>query len=137
MRIRVDSFILIICFCTTFFISCIRQTELEGCWTGCEVRKPLVDWSLKIQGDQFHLIREDAFTWYKGRFKLNSNCVLRKIDFLIDDTNSKSQKGNAILGIYEINRDTLTVVLGIGCNHARPNSFEESRQAAVFNFVRS
>jgi uncharacterized protein (TIGR03067 family) len=75
--------------------------------------------------------------WYKGRFILNNNCALRKIDFLIDDTNSKSQNGNTILGIYEINRDTLTVVLGIGCNPSRPTCFDESRHSAVFNFVRS
>ena len=137
MRKRVDSSILAICVCATIFVSCVSQTELEGRWTGCDIRKPLVDWSLNIRGDQFHLIREDVFMWYKGRFILNNNCALRKIDFLVDDTNSKSQTGNTILGIYEINSDTLTVVLGIGCNPSRPNSFDESRHATVFNFIKS
>jgi len=137
MKIKFDSSILIICFCATIFSSCIRQTELEGFWAGCEIRKPLIEWSLNIQGNQFHLIREDIFMWYKGRFKLNNNCSLRKIDFQIDDTNSKSQNGNLMLGIYEINSDSLTVVLGIGCNPTRPNSFDESGKAAIFNFVRS
>lgn len=137
MKLMVDGPILIICFWATIFSSCIRQTELEGRWTGCEIRKPLIDWSLNIQGEQFHLIREDIFIWYKGRFKLNKNCALRKIDFQIDDTNARSQNGNTMLGIYEIDNDILTVVVGIDCNSPRPDSFDESRHAAVFNFVKS
>ena len=136
MKIRVGILIWIICFCAAIFSSCIGRTELEGHWTGCQIRKPLIDWRLSIQGDQFQLIREDIYTWYKGRLKLNNNCALRKIDFQIVATNSKSQ-GNTLLGIYEISNDTLTLVLTLGASSVRPHSFDESKQAVVFNFVKS
>ncbi len=109
----------------------------EGVWVGCDIRKPLVDWTLKIQGNQFQLIREDSCIWYKGRFNLNNNCILKKIDLQISDAHARSQNGKTILGIYEINSDTLTVVLDLPGNQTRPLSLDEPRGAMVFNFVRS
>ncbi len=137
MNFRVGNSILIICFCLTIFSSCNRQTELEGPWIGCEIRKPLLDWTLTIQGNQFYLIREDFDRWYKGRFRLNSNCVLKEIDLQINDAHTPSLNGKAILGIYEINSNTLTVVMGQPGKPARPYSPDESRGIVIFNFVRS
>ena len=137
MKFRVANSIIIICFCAAIFSSCNRQTELEGRWIGCEVRKPLIDWALNIQGDQFYLIREDFDMWYIGRFKLNGNCVFKKIDLLIKDTHVQSQNGRTILGIYEINNDTLLVVMGQPGVPARPLYLDEHRGAVVFDFVRS
>ena len=137
MKFRVRNSILILFFCTTIFSSCNRQTELEGMWIGCEIRKPCIDWTLTIQGNQFHLIREDSFRWYKGCIQLNNNCALKKIDLQINDTHTRSQNGKTILGIYEINNDTLTVVLGQPGKPARPLSLDEHWGAVVFDFVRS
>lgn len=137
MKFRIAYSILFFCLCVTIFCSCNCQTGLEGPWVGCEIRKPLIDWILNIQGDQFNLIREDFDKWYKGRFKLNNNCTLKKIDLQIYDTHAQSQNGKTILGVYEINSDTLTVVLGVPGKQARPVSLEEPRGAMVFNFVRS
>jgi len=137
MKIRVGNIILISCFCLTIFSSCNRQTKLEGVWIGSEIRKPLVDWILNIQGNQFHLIREDYCMWYKGRFNMNNNCILKKIDLKINDTHARSQNGKTILGIYEIDSDALTVVMGLPGTQARPLSFDEPRDAVVFSFVRS
>jgi uncharacterized protein (TIGR03067 family) len=137
MKLNVGVSKLIICFCTTIFCSCNCSTELEGPWIGCQIRKPLIDWTLAIQGHQFHLIREEFDMWYKGRIRLNSNCLLKKIDLLIHDTHERSQNGKTMLGIYKINSGTLTVVLGSPGKPARPLSLDEPRDAVVFNFVRS
>lgn len=137
MNFRVVNSILIICFCVAIFSSCIRQNRLEGVWVGCDIRKPLVDWTLKIQANQFQLIREDSCIWYKGRFNLNNNCILKKIDLQISDTHARSQNGKTILGIYEITGNTLTVVLDLPGEQARPLSLDEPRGTMVFNFVRS
>ena len=137
MKFNVGNPILVICFCAAIFISCNRQTELEGPWIGCEIRKPLLDWTLTVQDNHFSLIREDFDIWFEGCFRLNSNCVLKKIDLQINDTRARLQKGKTILGIYESDSDALTVVLGAPGKSARPLSLDEPSGAVVFNFVRS
>jgi hypothetical protein len=72
MKSNVGNPILVICFCATIFISCSRQTELEGPWIGCEIRRPLLDWTLTVQDNHFSLIREDFDIWFEGSFRLNS-----------------------------------------------------------------
>ena len=137
MKPNVGNPILVICFCATIFISCNRQTELEGPWIGCEMRRPLLDWTLTVQDNHFSLIREGFDIWFEGSFRLNSNCVLKKIDLQINDTYARSQKGKTILGIYEIDSDTLTIVLGLPGKQERPLSLDEPSGAVVFNFLRS
>ena len=61
--------------------SCTRQSELEGSWVGCNVRRPLIDWILTVNGNRFSLVREDLNEWYTGSFKLNKNCRLKKIPY--------------------------------------------------------
>ena len=137
MKCSVGHSIIIICFCMTIFSSCNRQTELEGPWVGCEIRKPCIDWNFTIQGNQFHVIHEDSFIWYEGRFLLNNNCALKKIDLQINDAHTPSLNGKTILGIYKISGNTLTVVLGQPGKPARPHSLDEPVSAVVFNFDRS
>jgi uncharacterized protein (TIGR03067 family) len=137
MRFRIGNTILVLCFCLAILGSCIRQNRLEGVWIGCETRKPLIDWILNIRGDQFYLFREDLDRWYKGRIKLNNNCVLKKIDLQIHDTHARLQNEKTILGIYEISSDTLTVVVALPGKPVRPLSLDEPRGAMVFNFVRN
>lgn len=137
MKFRVCNSILIFCFCATIFSSCNRQTKLEGQWIGCEIRKPCVDWTLTIEGNQFHLIREDSSRWYDGSFQLNNNCALKKIDLQIDDAHAPSQNGKTILGIYQISSNSLTVVVGQPGKPARPLSLDDPEGAVVFNFDRT
>ena len=137
MKFSVGDTILIICFFTTIFSSCNRSTKLEGPWIGCQIRKPLIDWTLTIQGNQFHLIREDFDMWYKGSLRLNSNCLLKKIDLKIHDTHERSQNGKTMLGVYKINSDILTIVLSSPGKPARPLSLDEPRDAVVYYFYRS
>ena len=73
--------------------SCNRQSELEGSWIGCEIHRPLLDWTLTIAGNQFSLTREDLGMWYKGFFKLNKNCRLKKIDLEVVDTAEQRSDG--------------------------------------------
>jgi hypothetical protein len=63
--------------------SCNRRSELEGSWVGCEVRRPLIDWTLTIKGNRFSLVREDLNVWDKGFLRVNKNCRLKKIDLEI------------------------------------------------------
>ena len=128
--------IVIICACTAILNACNHQTELEGKWIGSEIRKPCIEWTLTIQGNQFHLIREDFRNWYRGRFKINGNCVLKKIDLLIQDTHARSQNGKTIMGIFEINCDALTVVVGPPGKSPRPLSLDEHGGVVVFDFIK-
>jgi hypothetical protein len=57
---------------------CNHRTGLEGTWVGCDIQKPLVDWTLTIVDNQFYLVREDLSMWYMGKFNLNNNCLLKK-----------------------------------------------------------
>jgi uncharacterized protein (TIGR03067 family) len=137
MKSRLSNITIIICFFGVVLISCQRQSDLEGLWIGCELRKPCIDWFLTIEGNQFHLIREDAFISYKGRFQLNNNCVHKKIDLQINEAHTQSQNGRTILGIYQISRNLLTVVMGLPGKPSRPLSFDETKGAFVFHFDRS
>jgi uncharacterized protein (TIGR03067 family) len=119
------------------FSGCNGQTELEGTWIGCDVRKPLMDWTLTIRGDRFYLVREDSGMWYSGLFKLNNNCALKKIDLEITDTHATVNNGKILLGIYDVDDESLTFITNKPGNLSRPLSFDETEEAVVFNFVRS
>jgi hypothetical protein len=80
MKSNVGNPILVICFCATIFISCNRQTELEGPWLGCEIRKPLLD--LKEAKDQ-GAISDQEYNEMKEKLKRTDKCQsmnLNKVD---------------------------------------------------------
>lgn len=116
---------------------CSSQTGLEGRWIGCDVRKPLIDWSLTVHGNRFYLVREDLTMWYIGQFRLNNNCLLKKIDLEFSNTHIKAHNETTLLGIYEIDAGTLTFIAAAPGNNLRPLSFDEPREAVIFSFVRS
>ena len=137
MKFKVFSSILILFMCSVHLNGCNFKTTLEGKWIGCDMRKPFIDWALTIQGDRFTLMREDFNLWYEGQITLNNNCILKKIDFKINDTHTHALTGKTLFGIYEINGDTLTLVTSEPGKQVRPLSFDEPEDAVVFNFVRS
>jgi len=116
---------------------CNYHTGLEGTWVGCDIRKPLIDWTLTIVDNQFYLVREDLSMWYMGKFNLNNNCLLKKIDLKFSDTHIQIQNGTTLLGIYEINGNNLILMTSMPDNPLRPGSFDEYDKAVVFNFVSS
>lgn len=116
---------------------CNHRTDLEGTWVGCDTRKPFVDWTLTIVDNQFYLVREDLSMWYMGKFNLNNNCLLKKIDLTFSDTHIQIQNGTTLLGIYEIDGNNLTLITSMPDNPLRPSSFDGYDKAVVFNFVRS
>lgn len=116
---------------------CNHHTGLEGTWVGCNIRNPLIDWTLTVFGNQFYLVREDLSMWYVGKFNLNNNCLLKKIDLKFSSTNLQVHNGTTLLGIYEIDGNTLTLITSTPGNRLRPTSFDESGKAVVFSFVRS
>ncbi len=117
--------------------SCNRRTELEGSWVGCEVRRPLFDWTLTVTGNQFSLVREDLNEWYKGFLKLNKNCRLKKIDLEVIDTAVRMSNGKTSLGIYEVDGDTLTIIATEPGDHLRPLSFDEPGKSNEFYFAKN
>ena len=119
-----------------FLSSCNRRSELEGSWVGCEVRRPLIDWTLTIKGNQFSLVREDMNAWYKGFIRLNKNCRLKKIDLEVIDTAVPVSNGKMSLGIYEIDGDTLTIIATEPGDHLRPLSFDEPDTSSKFFFTK-
>ena len=121
----------------TIFSGCGSHTGLEGRWVGCDVRKPLIDWTLTIHGDRFYLVREDLSKWYFGQFSLNNNCLLKKIDLHFSNTHIKTHHETTWLGIYAIDEDTLTFITAATGKSLRPLSFDEPQEAVIFSFVRS
>ena len=127
---------LIFAFLLMFLNSCNRRSELEGSWVGCEVRRPLIDWTLTIRGNHFSLVREDLNLWYRGLLRLNQNCRLKKIDLEIMDTAVQASNGMTSLGIYEVDGDTLTIIATEPGDHLRPLSFDEPGKSIEFYFVK-
>jgi uncharacterized protein (TIGR03067 family) len=117
--------------------ACNHHTGLEGTWVGCDMRNPLIDWTLTIIGNQFYLVREDLSMWYVGQFNLNNNCLLKKIDLKFSNTHIQVHNGTMRLGIYTIDGNSLTLITSKPGSQLRPTSFDDNGQAVVFNFVRS
>jgi len=117
--------------------SCNCQSELEGSWVGCEIHRPLLDWTLTIAGNQFSLTREDLGMWYKGFFKLNKNCRLKKIDLEVVDAAEQRSDGKTALGIYEVDGKTLTIIASKPGEHLRPLSLDEPGKSLEFYFTKN
>lgn len=129
--------LIILFIATLLFSACGKCPELEGTWFGYADGKSPADWTLTIKGDQYDLIREDSNIWYRGQIKLNSNCLLKKIDFEITDASNQTYNGKTTLGIYKIEEDTLTIVAGNPGEQLRPLSFDEIEKTVVYIFVKS
>jgi len=136
MRSKSFSFIFILIVLLLFLSSCNRRSELEGSWVGFEVRRPLIDWTLTIKGNQFSLVREDLNVWYKGFLRLNKNCRLKKIDLEVINTTVPISKGVASRGIYEVDGNTLTIIATEPGDHLRPLSFDEPGKSIEFYFTK-
>jgi len=137
MKTKAFKLILILCLVGVLLGACSNHTGLEGTWVGCDIRNPLFDWTLTIHGKQFYLVREDLSMWYVGQFNLNNNCFLKKIDLKFSNTHIHVQNETTLLGIYEIDGNTLTFITNEPGSQLRPASFDENGKAVVFNFVRS
>ena len=137
MTSKVINLTVIICLSGILSTACNHYTSLEGTWVGCDIRKPLIDWTLTVVDNQFYLIREDLSMWYVGKFRLNNNCLLKKIDLRFSDSHIQINNGITLLGIYEIDGNILTLITSKAGNQLRPSSLDEYDQSVVFNFVRS
>jgi hypothetical protein len=137
MKVKIFKQLLFLCLVGVLLSACSSHTGLEGRWVGYDVRKPLIDWTLTIQGNRFYLVREDLTMWYMGQFSLNNNCLLKKIDLQFSDTHITAHKERTLLGIYEVEENILTFITVAPGENARPLSFDEPEKAIVFSFVRS
>jgi uncharacterized protein (TIGR03067 family) len=136
MQSKCSSFFFVLICLSLFLSSCNRRSELEGSWVGCEVRRPLIDWTLTIKGNRFSLVREDLNVWYKGFLRLNKNCRLKKIDLEVINTAVQISNGKTSLGIYEVDGDTLTIIATEPGDHLRPLSFDEPCKSSEFYFTK-
>ena len=130
-------FLFVLIFLSLFLSSCNRHSDLEGSWIGCEIHRPILDWTLTIAGNQFNLVREDLSVRYKGYLKLNKNCQPQKIDLEVVDTAEQRSNGKTSLGIYEVNGETLTIIANKPGEHLRPQSFDEPGQSLEFYFTKN
>ena len=137
MKSRIQLIAIVFCLGAILLSACHHPTGLEGTWVGCDVRNPFIDWSLTVLDNQFYLVREDQSMWYVGKFNLNNNCLLKKIDLKFSNTHIEINNGKTLLGIYEIDGNTLTLITSRPGNRHRPVSFDENGKTIVFNFVRS
>lgn len=137
MHFKGIRFLFVLVFLSLFLISCNRPSDLEGSWIGCEIHRPILDWTLTIAGNQFSLVREDLNEWYKGFLKLNKNCRLKKIDLEVVDTAEQRSNGKTSLGIYEVYGETLTIIANKPGEPLRPQSFDEPGQSLEFYFIKN
>lgn len=137
MKSKLKNLILILCLGSVLLNGCNHYTGLEGTWVGFDIRKPLIDWTLTVHKHQFYLVREDLSMWYIGKFNINNNCLLKKIDLKFSDTHIQVHNGITLLGIYEIDGNSLTLMTSMPGSRLRPSSFDEYDHAVVFNFMRS
>ena len=137
MKILINKLLLFLLTISVLISGCSNHSGLEGRWVGCDVRKPLIDWTLTIRGNRFYLVREDLTMWYMGQFKLNNNCLLKKIDLQFSSTHINAHHETTLLGIYEIDEDTLTFIATAPGQKLRPLSFDDPEEAVIFSFVRS
>jgi len=137
MHSKAFSFLFVLIFLSLLLTSCNRRTELEGSWVGCEVRRPLFDWTLTVTGNQFSLVREDLNEWYKGFLRLIKNCRLKKIDLEVIDTAVRISSGKTLFGIYEVDENTLTIIATAPSDHLRPVSFDEPGKSNEFYFTKN
>jgi len=137
MKSNTFRLLITLCVFEVLWAACSYFIELQGTWIGYEESQPLIDWELIIEGNQFKLIREDDGIWYKGRLKLNNNCVLKKIDFEIKETHIATHAVKTLLGIYAIENDSLTIASNESEARARPEAFDEPANSHVFYFVRT
>ena len=135
MKSKAFNFLFVFLFLSLFLSACNHQSALEGSWVGCEMRRPLIDWTLTVEDNHFSLVREDSDLWYIGFIRLNLNCKLKKIDMIIDDTSIPAVKGQIALGIFEINGNSLTIASSEPGGHSRPRSFGEPG-AIEFAFIK-
>ena len=126
-----------LCIASALISACSNHKGLEGTWVGCDVRKPLIEWTLTISDNNFYLVREDLSMWYVGKFNLNNNCLLKKIDLKYSNSHILIHNETEQLGVYEIDGNSLTLITTKPGNHFRPSSLDENDKAVVFNFVRS
>ena len=136
MKTKMTKTFILFCLGGLLMSACNHTSGLEGTWVGCDVRNPLIDWSLTVLGNQFYLVREDMSMWYIGKFNLNNNCLLKKIDLKFSKTHIQINNGKTLLGIYEIDGDTLTLITNKPGNRHRPDSFDIKGEAVIFNFIR-
>lgn len=136
MHFQRFSFFWVFAFLFMLLNACNRISELEGSWVGCEARRPLIDWTLTIRGNQFSLVREDLNIWYKGFLRLNKNCRHKKIDLEVLDTAFQIFQGKTSFGIYEVDGDTLTIIATVPGDHLRPLSFDEPGKSNEFYFTK-
>ena len=125
MKSKAFNFLFVFLFLSLFLSACNHRSALEGSWVGCEMRRPLIDWTLTVEDTHFRLVREDSGLWYMGLIRLNLNCRLNKIDMVIDDTSIPALRGKTVLGIFEIDGDSLTIASSQPGGHSRPQSFGE------------
>lgn len=137
MKILINKLLLFLLTIGVLISGCSNHSGLEGRWVGYDVRKPLIDWTLTIHGNRFYLVREDLSMWYVGQFKLNNNCLLKKIDLQFSSTHIKAHQETTLLGIYEIDEDALTFIAAAPGQKLRPLSFDDPEEAVIFSFVRS
>ena len=125
MKSKAFNFLFVFLFLSLFLSACNHRSALEGSWVGCEMRRPLIDWTLTVEDNHFSLVREDSDLWYIGFIRLNLNCKLKKIDMVIDDSAIPALRGKTVLGIFKKDGDSLTIASSQPGGHSRPQSFGE------------
>ena len=136
MKFKYQEVFLLFFMMAFLLVACSTPVELEGTWIGYQASRPHRNWTLTIDRDQFELVCEDPHMWYRGNLKLNNNCDRHKMDLIIGATAAQINKGTASFGIYEIEADTLVLVVSEPGNSQRPSSFDQTQASVAFVFER-
>ncbi len=106
-------------------------TELEGKWSN-----DIQGMTFTFSGDNFSITSPNPSYWYKGTMELKTNKTPKQIDIKIKESAIPQYTGKTSLGIYKINGDKLILTLNEPGSPKRPQFFEETGGAMVFELTK-
>jgi len=105
------------------------KTELEGKWVGIP---QIGDWTFIFSGNSASVSSPNPNICYKGTFDLKASDDPKRIDLLIKESPLSQYIGKTSLGIYKLEKDTLTLSLNEPGNTTRPKSFTSTGGTQLF-----
>ena len=94
------------------------------------------EFTMVITDGKFDFKAPSSGVWYKGTFTLNETPTPRQADFKIVDCSIEQYKGTTAMGIYKVDKDTLSFASYEPGTETRPASLEPTEGVQIFNLTK-